>query len=417
MKTLVINKKHLNLGGIENVVYNLIKFAISQHYRVVWLASKKYVLFRGFNDILTHIEIITSNNKVISRSLEQRSLLFSEDEKVTILSFTPITHDFAIRIKERNPLIEIKALYILANTKGHYYFIEEYFKWPFNKYVKRKMASIHQEWDKRDEIRYFTQLQRKALEDKYGLTISNPEKKQIPPTIAISTLNEEDLQRRAERNVFNIISVTRFVFPHKQYLLGLVDAYAQLKSKYKKINLYIIGYGPGENQLKEKINSLPESIRKGIQILGQKTNAEIDEIMINMHLNVSVAGSVKCGARNGVVSLPARNYCEGECEVYGYLPESHPKASSTEKGLSVIPFIEDLINMSKEDYVAKCRLSNQTFTSREAHPEYVFEQIDKDGFSNINHHLFFIIMNKVAEFVMTYWKIMRRIKKNSQQAE
>ena len=415
MKTLVINKKHLSLGGIENVVYNLIKFAISQHYRIVWLASNKYVLFRGFNDILTHIEIITSNNKVISRSPEHRSLLFSEDEEVTILSFTPFSHDFALCIKELNPSINIKPLYVLANTKGYLYFIEEYFKWPFNKYVKRKMASIHQEWDKRDEIRYFTQLQRKALEDKYGFTISNPEKKQIPPTIAITSLNEEDLQRRAERKEFNIISVSRFSFPHKQYLLGLVDAYAQLKPKYKKINLYIIGYGPGENQLKEKIDSQPESIRKDIHILGQKTNAEIDEIMSNMHLNISVAGSVKCGARNGVVSLPARNYCEDECEVYGYLPESHPKSSSTEKGLPVIPFIEDLINMPKEDYVAKCRLSNKTFTSREAHPEYVFEQKNNDNVNIIQHHLFFDTFNKLSLLATTYWKIKRIIKKTHHQ--
>lgn len=411
MKTLVINKKHLSLGGIENVVYNLIKFAISQHYRVVWLASNKYVLFRGFNDILTHIEIITSNNKVISRSPEHRSLLFSEDEEVTILSFTPFSHDFALCIKELNPSISIKPLYVLANTKGYLYFIDEYFRWPLSQYVKKKMTAIHQEWDEREEIRYFTQLQRKSLEEKYGITISEPEKKQVPPTIPISSLNEDDLLRRAERKEFNIISISRFSFPHKQYLLGLVDAFALLKPKYSQINLYIIGYGPNEDQLRERINSLPNSIKKDVHMLGQKTNAEIDEIMRNMHLNISVAGSVKCGARNGVVSLPARNYCEGDCEVYGYLPESHPKSSSTEKGLPVIPFIEELINMPKEDYITKCRLSNKTFTSREAHPEYIFEQKVKDTIGYTNNHFFFYIFNKLALFVMTYWKLKRMVKK------
>ena len=409
MKTLVINKKNLNLGGIENFLYNLIKYAISQQYRVVWLTNSKHVIFRGFKDILDQIEIITSDKKVISSSAQQRSLKFSEDEEVVILSFTPFTHDFALSIRERNPSISIKPLYILANTKGYLYFIEKYFKWPLNRYVKKKMATIHQEWEEREEIRYYTQQQRRALEDNYGITISNPKAKQVPHSVSLPSINENDLLKRAERKDFNIISITRFVFPHKQYLLGLVDAYAQLKSKYNQLTLNIIGYGPGENQLKEKIDALPDNIKKDIHLLGPKTNKEIDEIMRNMHLNVSVAGSILCGARNCVISLPARNYCEGECEVYGYLPPSIKLLSSTEKGSPVIPYIEELINMPTEDYILECKRSYQAFASLKPRPEYIFEQKGNSTVGNHHHHLFFNIFNRLALIVMAYWKIKRKI--------
>lgn len=417
MKTLVINKKKLNLGGIENILYNLIKYAISQHYRVVWLANSKHDIFRGYKDILDHIEIITSDKKVIARSAQQRSLKFSEDEEVVILSYTPFAHDFALSIREQNPSINIKPLYVLANTKGSYYFIEEYFKWPLNRYVKKKMATIHQEWEERDEIRYYTQQQRKAIEDKYGITISDPKAKQVPHSATLLPINENDLQKRAERKEFNIISITRFVFPHKQYLLGLVDAYAQLKSKYNQLTLNIIGYGIGEKQLKEKIDALPENIKKDIHLLGPKTNGEIDEIMRNMHLNVSVAGSILCGARNCVVSLPARNYCEGECEVYGYLPSSIKLLSSTEKGSPVIPYIEELINMPTEEYIQECKKSYQAFASLKPRPEYIFEQEGNLTIGQPTHHLFFSIFSKLALFASTYWKIMRRIRKSNKQAE
>ena len=57
-RTLIINKAYMNLGGIENNLYSLAKYAISQNYRVIWLAQKPLILFRGFQDILNDIEII-----------------------------------------------------------------------------------------------------------------------------------------------------------------------------------------------------------------------------------------------------------------------------------------------------------------------------------------------------------------------
>ena len=247
------------------------------------------------------------------------------------MSFNPFQHDFALKIKEKNPSVKITPLYIVANTKGDLYFIENYFIWPLKGFVKRKMDTILKEWNDKDYIRYFTHLQREAQEKRYGFKVINPKLNIVPPTVGILPLDIKSLDKRADRFFFNIISVSRFSFPHKNYLLGLVDSYAQLKTVYPQLSLYLIGYGVGESQLRNKINKLPEDIRSNIHLLGPKTASEIDEIMKDMHLNVSVAGSVKCGARNGVVSLPARNFCEEECEVYGYLPKSFNKKTSTEK--------------------------------------------------------------------------------------
>lgn len=406
MKTLVINKRYLNLGGIENFVYNLIKYALSQDYRVVWLAYRPINIFRGFKDIVDKIEIISAKKSIL-QSKEHLSIKFDENEEVTILSFNPFQHDFALKIKEKNPSVKITPLYIVANTKGDLYFVENYFLWPLKGVVKRKMDTILREWNDKDYIRYFTQLQREAQEKRYGFKVINPEKNSIPTTSYCQLLNESVLYERSKRHSFNIISVSRFSFPHKNYLLGLVDSYAQLKPVYPQLSLYLIGYGVDESKLRNKINQLPEEIRCNIHMLGPKTASEIDEIMKNMHLNVSVAGSVRCGARNGVVSLPARNFCEEECEVYGYLPESFPKTTATEKGLPVKSFIEELINMSKDAYIQKCKESYQTYSERDAHPEYLFEQKNQEGVKIQNHHTFFSIFFALKTIVLAYRKLKR----------
>jgi hypothetical protein len=410
MTTLIINKAYMNLGGIETIVYNIVKYGLSQNYRIIWIAKNPILLFRGFEDIRDKIEIIGTNSKYNKRKvIEQISC--SKGEKVVIISFTPLEHDFAIQIKERYADVDITPLYILANTKGPTYYIEEYFSWPLYGYVKKKMTSIFKDWEKHGDIRYFNHIQRAACEEAYHFKISDIESKKLPPVTKVTDYDKNALKERAKRKEFNIISISRFDFPHKRYLLGLVDAYAQLKPIYNQLSLYIIGYGVGEAELKNKIEGYPESISKDIHLLGSKTASEIDEIMIKMHLNVSVAGSVPCGNRNCVVSLPARNYCEDVCEVYGYLPESYSKRSSREPGMPVIPFIEELINMSDEEYLRKCIDSFETSSKRNPDPDYIFRQESKTKDPYKNHHLFFFIMNYLKDITKSFWYVKRIFKK------
>ena len=399
----------MNLGGIENNLYSLAKYAISQNYRVIWLAQKPFILFRGFQDILNDIEIIY-RKKYFNKERAINKLAFSSEEMITILSFTPFDHDFANKIKEKYNSNSITTLYIIPNTKGARYYIEEYFTWPLYGYVKRKMAEIMKEWADRGDVRYYSQLQRIACEKKYNFTFTDVDEKLVPPVKKPSEYNISALQKRAKREVFNIISVSRFDFPHKQFLLGLVDSYAQLKVKYNQLRLYIIGYGIGESLLLKKIDALPDHIRQDIHMLGAKTSMEINEIMSNMHLNISVAGSVLCGTRNCVVSIPARNFCGDICEVYGYLPSSFSKLTSKDPGLPVDTFIEELINMSDEEYSKKCVESYETSANIKYDPEYVFNQHANKEIQINSHHLFFDFFNLLKIFPMTVSKFMRYTK-------
>ena len=407
--SLIINKAYLNLGGIESNLYKLAKYAVSQNYRVIWLAKKPLILFRGFQDILNDIEIIYVN-KYFNKGSAINKLVFSAEEVITILSFTPFDHDFAIRIKEKYSSLNITPLYIIPDTRGAFYYIEEYFSWPLYGYVKKKMTVIMKEWADRGEVRFYTKLQRIACEEKYNLSFTDVKGIIVPPVNGPSGYDLAALEERVKREVFNIISVTRFDFPHKQFLLGLVDAYALLKTKYNQLRLYIIGYGIGESLLLEKIDALPDHIRKDIHLLGAKSLMEIDEIMTQMHLNISVASSVLCGAKNCVVSIPARNFCGDVCEVYGYLPNSLSKCTSKEPGMPVDSFIEELINMSDEEFSKKCVESYETCANLKNDPEYVFKQRLNNEIQINKHHLFFDIFNHLKTYPVLYRKIKRYVK-------
>ena len=95
------------------------------------------------------------------------------------------------------------------------------------------------------------------------------------------------------------------------------------------------------------------------------------------HINISVAGGMTEGAKNGVISIPTRHYSYA-CEVYGFLPESIERNLSDEPGQSVVPFIESVINMSNQDYVKYAKLSYDAVISRidniSIDPDYIFKQ-------------------------------------------
>jgi len=326
---------------------------------------------------------------------------------VTVLSFTPFEQDLALMLKKKNPEVHFTPLYFVAHFTGARYFPERYFGF-IKKHVWKMMRKILEEWDQAGMVRFFNKKQQIAQEDNYNIRFGNDFPKVLPPYQSIEPVNTTDLDKRARRVTFNIISVARFDFPQKQYVLGLVNSFAKLKPYYPQISLNIIGYGPEEHILQDTITRLPETIKNDIHLLGSKSNEEIDQIMKDMHLNISSEGCVACGGRNAVVSLPARLYYNG-CEVYGYLPDSFPMLLSTNPGLPIETFIEELIKMPSDEYKNKCLDSYNTFKVN-ADIGYTLRQHQTIDYSKtVSHHLFFELISFLRDTGFIYKSIRRRI--------
>lgn len=370
-KTLVINFPVLNMGGIESVTHVYMQYAISQGIRVVWLCYPEMQIAESFKDVLNHIECVRVN-KSSSKEILIDSLQLEGD--VVVLSFTPLFLSRALMLSQNYPHCNIVNLYIVANTRGRYYYAEENF-WGLS---RRLIASIakhyNQLWAKQGYVRFFTNLQAEAFERNYGCVFDKNNEIVVPPAMETMALDEQSLKNKIARKVFNLISVTRFQFPHKQYLLGLIKDYGLLKKKYPQLKLHIVGYGPGQSIVEKAISSLGEKAQKDVTLYGELGAGKITQLMKSMHLNISVAGSIIVGARNGVLSIPARNFCEGECEVYGFLPDSYEMITSTKPGMRAVDYIEEVITMSDEEYERRCRASYEACCVKDANPNYIYEQ-------------------------------------------
>ena len=373
MKTLIVNFPKLNIGGVENNIYEFMKYCILKKYRVIWMCPKPVHISDNYSDVLQNIEVLEAKRNIWGIWKYDKPS-FDKNDDIYTLSFTPFDHDCMIKLMEEYKEFNIKNYYIVANTKGRFYFVEEYYYGFLRKIIYKKIKQIMHDWIECDNIRFYSELQIQAFENKYGIKMENHERLLVPYVFGIGSLDEEQLIVRAKREQFNIVSVSRFDFPHKQYLLSLIDLYGQLKEKYPQIHLHIGGYGHGEKLVYDHINKLDEEARKDIILYGQIKSEDMADFMKNMHLNISVAACVSCGAVNGVLSLPARNFCEEKCEVYGYLPDSRKMTTATCKGEPARPYIEEIINMSEKEYIKRCKDSYYTYAKESVNPEYLFEQ-------------------------------------------
>lgn len=406
MKTLIVNWGSLTkFGGIERITYYLIKFMSENSVRVIWLKNKKSVIGDAFKTILNHKNVETVN---VSENhlfwFKHDKVSISKEENVVIVSYTVFDMLRALTLKKELKGNNVTCFYTVPDTTGNFFFIERYFKGWLNKYVYLHIKETLSNWNKVGLIFFCARLQITSFENNYHLVVDNPDEKLIKAMYPPEPLNEDDLiERSKRRGNFNIITVGRFDFPHKGYMLGLLKAFARLKPKYPKMTLTIIGKGKDEQKLIEEINQLDEQCRKDIFLHGEVAHSQLPDYYRDKHLSIAVAGSTGDAAKNGVISLVARNHYSEECEVYGYIPEKRSLAVSSEKGYLVDPFIEEVINWTDEEYIRKSKQAYNSY-GKTVNPWFYFEAASKAKEYTISNNelLYYKLVNYLRKVLLLF---------------
>lgn len=406
MKTIIINWGALSkFGGIERITYYLIKFMSENGVRVIWLKNSRSVIGDAFKTILSHpnVEIVNvSENHLFWFKHDKLSI--SKEEQVVVVSYTVFDMLRALTLKNELKGRDVTCFYTIPDTTGNFFFIERYFKGWLKSYVYRHIKSTLSDWNNAGLIFFCAPLQVTSFENNYKLKVNRPEERLIKSMYAPEPLNLDDLNERGRRNgKFNIITVGRFDFPHKGYMLGLVKAFGRLKPKYPQMTLTIIGKGKDEQTLKDEIEKLDEEYKKNIYMVGEVAHAQLPDYYKDKHLSVAVAGSTIDAAVNGVLSLVARNHYSDECEVYGYYDEKYDLSVSSQPGELVDNYIEDIMQMSAEEYIYKCKAAYQLIES-EVNPWLYFEAAQKVVDYKISHleQIYYKNINYLRKFILLF---------------
>lgn len=385
--TLIINYAGLQPGGVENYFSGLMKYSLDHGYRVVWITTPSCVQSAFYREVVDDPRVEKLFVKMGRHWFRHKPLFFKPAENVTMLSCEPLHFIRAESLREKANVNSFYHFLVLPHYTGSAYYPERFFNWRIPKaFWYRYMRKLACKWVEKDCIRAFSLKHLDAYEENYGITIPDKRSKilgciELPAPIDNSELAKKASQRNDR---FTIVTCTRFDFPHKAYLLGLIDSYGELKPKYPQLKLVVVGYGKGEAALREKIAALSEQIQRDIVLPGALSMEQLEEQFRQGHLNVGLAGALLDGAACALPSLLTRHYTD-RCETYGFLSDISGNVLREDPGFDSLPYIERVLNMSDEDYIDQCRKDYQAVCClRRPDPDYFFRQTNTTGGSTVN---------------------------------
>lgn len=392
----VYNK--LNVGGIETFIYNAVNILRKENCNVGIVRNFRYKIAETYSGVLDADDILAFNIRNFDKKLTKWAKK-NNDAVISIYTFKCIDMAKAQKIRNSIPDNRVNVFYCVPHFSGSAFFPDMGFMGAKSDEINNKTKDIFDKLYQYNQLRCFSGRHIDTIEERYGLRIEDRSEIFVPWVYPQKAFNEEHFSQIYESEKFNIFSVSRFEFPHKGFLLGLIKDYGKLKKKYPQLTYTIVGYGAGEERVKEEISKLEESAQKDIFLYGRCSPEELNEYYLKANLNLSVAGSCSSGAMLGVLSLPVRHYSY-DCEVYGYLPGSIDKTVSDEPGLPVAPFIEEVINMGKNEYIAKCRDCYNCF---KPHSKTGLYDINKEGAHLLDEEIDFLIWLEHREIFLSSW--------------
>ena len=380
--TLVINNPGLSAGGVETGLVSLMRHFMNKGHRVIWITTTRHMRSVAFSGILDNPQVEIVVCEKWNRYFGLPKIQFQEDEHVIMLTCEATSYLIAEGLKRRAKTNSFKHCLCIAHFTGNTYYPDRYFRNKLlQKWVYRFYRRVIRRAVQNESLLGFSQKHLEGYETYYRIPIENKENRLFCSCKSQEVFFDLDnLQRRcSERNDrFVITTCSRFEFPHKGYILGLIDAFCSIHEKFPQTMLRIIGYGAGTDRVKTKISALPEAVRQKIQLVGMVSPDELEGYYKDSHLIVGLAGAIGKGAESGIPSLVVRHYCN-DCETYGYYAEAHDKTLSETAGQNIIPFVEDCITMDENAYIlhgkagVECRAQKKRKSNRPRFAQIVFD--------------------------------------------
>lgn len=350
-KTYLFLYNDLNIGGIQKNLINIARELKKNNHRIIWVTTNREKIDIGYIEDAKKMEIYQYDSKKY-HGIDSIDIKFYKNEEIIGMAFSYREYCFLLRIRKKIKINKFSTILWIPHFEGAEIFFENFFPQPLRFLMKYHMKSQYKKLDENDNIFYVNMAHVKGLSSNYNFSIQNIENKIY--TKPIFTCKREFYSEKVKNKFkscrFNILTVSRFSFPHKGYILGLIREFNNLQKKYPYITLTIAGYGKHENVIKNEIKSLPSDVQNKIFVIGKVEYDKLDAIFDKANIFIGVAGAVSDASRTGLISIPVRHNVY-TCEGYGYSFERSDMLTSTVEGEDIKIFIEKVLNMTESEYL------------------------------------------------------------------
>lgn len=372
-EVLIVIQPLLGVGGIETYFYNLMRGNLNRGRRVIWLCDEKPKVDDSFDDLLAldGLEMVPFRS-AITRFPKRLQINLQEEDKVTIVCAYTRFLLLAEQLKRRLACRTVNAFYLMPHFVGALQFPELVAPRLIQPILKSWYRGLVLKWLDNGEYLFFDQKHINALTENYSISRQNLQRLIVPCVREMRCFDDKRALAKAKsRNEqFRIVCSSRFEFPHKGFILGVLDDFAELKRKYSQIALTIIGDGPGKGDVERKLADMMDDVRSSIELLGFLSPSRFDKVLEDAHLHISLAGCLSIGARCGTLSLPARHYTTDFQTTGFYAASSFEGSMVTSPCDDGMKYLIEAIEMPDEEYV---KLSCESFKAEpQQEPDFDF---------------------------------------------
>lgn len=165
-----------------------------------------------------------------------------------------------------------------------------------------------------------------------------------------------------KHKIFSILTISRFEFPFKGYVLGLITSFSQLCTKYPLISLTIIGNGKGKAEVEDLISKLPDSVSSKIEVLNQIPYHKVNDYIVGCDVYVGMGTTVLDAANNNKIVVTAVAYQKSNLAV-GFFHEEYKTIGEVFRNDVAYPIfdnlLEEVINTNEDDFISLSKKSKK----------------------------------------------------------
>lgn len=345
------------LGGAETYVIRIITW-LKNHGIPVMLMHKEN---ENFHPIVEERLNELNVERLVLPSLKSNQTLpdfwrakfsFPENSHVRIICFQSPANFFAAEmIKRRAKKYKVSTFHYMIHQDDY---CRNKTQATSNKIfqgiLRYSYKSILKKMDKMKNTIYLSEDYSRLIHANFNLPDMQKDYNLIRLGIKINDLDIEKVKNRFLNKPFSILTMTRFDFPEKSYLLGLIDEFSHLCAKYPDIRLVIIGAGEGELKLKAQIDKQDENIRKNISLVGIIPYDKLDSYFEEATVYIGIATTVLDASNSGLLSVISK-VNSNECSSPGLFFENPNDIYGYSQGSAARDVIERIIAMSEREYL------------------------------------------------------------------
>ncbi|WP_316632837.1 hypothetical protein [uncultured Flavobacterium sp.] len=299
IKTIVVFCEKMAMGGTETMIMRLLSWYSLRGFRVLLLTMREIESTSILNDLnkIDFEHYVYNFKKREFCNSKNICLSFQNNEKVWVN--TQFIQEF------------LRCYSLLKRSKYNCYFVHNLFivhpfsTFLFNKYFNFLGKKLIKILLTNKNLVFMDEECVNASVDFYKLDVKKFKFDILRLPFLINTDNYSTVIKSKQNN-FNILTIARFEFPFKGYVLGLISSFENIFNTYEgEISLTIIGYGRDKPVVDELIDSLPIEISSKIQLLDEIPYSKIGEYIEKCSVFIGMGTTILDAANlNKIVIVP-----------------------------------------------------------------------------------------------------------------